>query len=375
MPAAGITCVDACDLGALETGGSILPPGDSVKDAEETVSTTVVFVDDDDIQIGDATPGNPRLAGFYVDNIIMPQGATCSTFTLAFMGKVGTVENTGTPTLLIKAQDSLTPALFIPQNANISGRPLKAQSVSWSPTAWTAGTVNAASTTPNLCTLVQPFLDDAGWVSPGTIVFRMAQDTGSTGTRTTQSLDFGGTITASYTYSVTGTPTLTLSNARVGLVDVVKNTHWLAAAGAGVTVGVPSCVRLTWELSVTVSDAASQVYTVQYATNGGAYGALTADPTQTVFLGPDLRYAAGEVTTNTFGGGTFTPGSFILAPALQSSQVAIAQNAKSVFSANVCLASGLAPGTFVDVRLASGGTGITGTIPRMVVGNALVFRQ
>jgi hypothetical protein len=349
-------------------------------DAEERVSTTTTVITETALELGDDLSLNPQLGLFYFRSLPVPANSTCNAATITFTA--GSSPNVGSPGLSIKVQNSLTPAAPDATSANISARTLGAASVAWSPASWTADTANAASTTPDLCTLLQPLFDTAGWDVGANLAVVISRT--SAGTRVVKPAGTANGLTSlhlEYAPAQVGSPVLTQTHFRMGLVDVLDNTRWLAREDTSIVVPSPSCVRVRMQVRAAAGDFGPQSYRPIYAKNGGSYGDLTTDANQELSIGADQRFGTGDATSTArlpLDGETYVPGTWMMnSVGIPIPTISLTDGARTEFSTTACVKPGISPGTYYEICMAQqNGTSVTCTAkPRLTVGGASAYMQ
>lgn len=361
---------------ACATEGAVCINSDS-DNAEETIASG-------DTRTGPLTIEleGPQLGGFRLINIPIPKNATIDTLTLAFTAAAN--PGSGTPSYTIKVQDSINAPTFVSgtANANISGRTLRAESVAWSPAAWTANTLDAASTTPDIKSLLQPLVEDAAWDPLNNSVAFVITNTVA-GIRTVKPIGQGGLIQLTYTYTPAGSSTLTQTNYWFGLIDFTEGISLKRGPNLPATVTAGSCTRVHIQVEGEGGGFGPQLFKPQYAIDDagldGPFVDLTTDNTQNLYLGIDREYENGEATANllSLDGDSFIPGSFISGPGVNFPTITFADDSRVEWVLSVCVKPGVALNTTFDLCMAQqDNTLVTCTArPRMTVGGASAYFQ
>ena len=135
-------------------------------DAEERASGDM-YISSSDIEL--TRDGGTQIIGLRFVDIDVPAGAVIENATIQF--QVDEVNTTDTQ-LTITAQASPSASAFADRDNNISSRSRSTASVDWSPPPWTVvGQRGADQRTPDLSSVVQSVVDQAGWTTGQSIVF------------------------------------------------------------------------------------------------------------------------------------------------------------------------------------------------------------
>ncbi|MDX1449010.1 MAG: hypothetical protein R3246_08075, partial [Acidimicrobiia bacterium] len=159
----------------------------------ETFETRVATGDDDveeldtgrisrnssDLELGENR--GAQIVGLRFTGVTIPAGATITDAWIQF-----TVDEheSGTSDLEIRAELATDPQPFERTTGNLSSRATTSASVAWQPPEWPdIGTAGPDQQTPNLATVVDEVVGQAGWTSGASLVFLIT----GTGTRTAES--------------------------------------------------------------------------------------------------------------------------------------------------------------------------------------------
>jgi hypothetical protein len=166
------------------------------------------FTTSSGLELGHDPTHGPQVVGLRFTGIDLPEGAQITSARLNFTARsaAGTT-GSGTPTVTIRAQESVTAPTFTrgtdnePGNFDITNRPLLDTEVEWAITqTWVAGTTYAS---PDLSALLQEVVDLGGWGPTSAVVFVIEGEAGSTAFRRAFSRDTDAaqavTLTIEYT--------------------------------------------------------------------------------------------------------------------------------------------------------------------------------
>ncbi|MFZ1984895.1 MAG: PilC/PilY family type IV pilus protein [Desulfatitalea sp.] len=146
-------------------------------DMEETMGGGDVWDGgENDLDMGEA------LVGIRFQNVLIPQGATITSASIAFVADANGVA-ASTLTIDAEASDN-SPAMNASINNNISGRTGTVAQVTWSPAAWTSGDPYS---TDDISAIVQEIVSRPGWQSNNAMLFRIS----GTGKREAESRETG----------------------------------------------------------------------------------------------------------------------------------------------------------------------------------------
>ncbi|MBN1671552.1 MAG: hypothetical protein JXR37_10990 [Kiritimatiellae bacterium] len=128
-------------------------------DAEENTDTGTVTLRSSDLELIRDTA--VQCVGVRFAQVGVPHGALITRAYVQFAVDEASSETTS---LRVRGEASDDAAAFLDNDKNVSGRPVTAASVDWSPPAWpTPGAAEAAQRTPDLAGVVQEIVDRDGW--------------------------------------------------------------------------------------------------------------------------------------------------------------------------------------------------------------------
>jgi PKD repeat protein len=133
-------------------------------DAEEFASGSM-YVGSGDLELVHDT--SDQTVGMRWVGLAIPKGATISSAWIQFAAKESQSEATS---LTFRGQAADAAPTFSSTTGNISTRPRTAASVSWPPTAWTAGAAGTSQRTPDLRAVIQEIVNRPGWASGNPLV-------------------------------------------------------------------------------------------------------------------------------------------------------------------------------------------------------------
>lgn len=134
----------------------------SADDAEENMSNNTVTTNNNDLELS-ADGATIQQVGMRWNSIAIPQGATITSAYIEFDPRSqGGVTGAGTPTITFKGQASDNAPTFTTGASNVSSRAKTSASASWSPGAWTAGTLYQTS---DISAVIQEIVNRPGWTS------------------------------------------------------------------------------------------------------------------------------------------------------------------------------------------------------------------
>jgi hypothetical protein len=223
-------------------------------DAEENLVTGNVTLSGQELEFAAQRNATPNAVAVRLTNLPVVQGDTCTASYLAVTAGNVADHSSGTPALEIEVETSVTAATFAATVNNLTGRTVSGSPVTWNPATWTQNTLNAASTTPDLCSLLQPLFDDGAWdPQNNAVVLLIRPASGSAGHRIAQSLEAGGTLylvveTEATTpetpiWTVTGSPNDAEENLLTGNVTLAGQSLELGQQ----VVGTPNAVFLRFQ--------------------------------------------------------------------------------------------------------------------------------
>ncbi|MDK3257090.1 hypothetical protein QOZ86_11335 [Blastococcus capsensis] len=228
-----------------------IPVGASTDDAEEKPSGSMALASGD-LNLGQDGSA-ARTVGMRFTGVTVPKGAI---ITNAYVQFRADESHSVATTLTFRAESVADAAAFTSTSGDITGRPLTSESVSWQPTAWTAGDRATAQRTPDLAAVLQPVVNGSGWASGNALALVV---TGS-GERTAESYD-GGAAKAPVLHIEYGS----------GSGDDTTNTAPTVDAGNDSSVTLPDAALLDG----TVSDATSTGTLTSTWTEASGPGAVT----------------------------------------------------------------------------------------------------
>ncbi len=156
-------------------------PAASKDDAEERADLSM-YTGSSDLELVFDTSN--QVVGIRWPGLAIPAGSTITAAWVQFTPKESQSELT---TLTIAGQAADSPLEFGTTAGNISLRPRTAETVGWSPAAWTAGAATLAQRTPDLTLVIQKIVSRAGWASGNALVLIIT----GTGHRTAYAFDGG----------------------------------------------------------------------------------------------------------------------------------------------------------------------------------------
>lgn len=165
-------------------------------DAEEVVSGInigTVFTSSDDLAFGNQN-GVGQWVGLRFRDLAIPQGATINS---AGIMQTKRPDKDDVGTLLIPIQGQLSPDTLefgtstTATTQPLTTRPLTVAQVLWNADPWVTGDPNvaAATTTPDLSSIVQEIVNQSGWASGNSIVFLFRNDPAESSERVAVSFD------------------------------------------------------------------------------------------------------------------------------------------------------------------------------------------
>lgn len=158
----------------------------SADDAEEAVATTVVTLNDADLQLGE-DGGLAQIVGLRFPNVTIPTGAVVVNSYIQFEAAAGSLGNSS---LVIFGEDADNATAFTATNGNLSGRTTTTATVAWTPLDWEAsGAAGPAERTPSVSLILQEIIGRGGWASGNAVVLLIS----GTGQRDAEAFDGGGT--------------------------------------------------------------------------------------------------------------------------------------------------------------------------------------
>jgi hypothetical protein len=166
------------------------------------------FTTSSGLELGYDPAHGPQVVGLRFTGIDLPEGAQITSARLNFTARsAGGTTGAGTPTVTIRAQDSIVAPTFAPGtveqagNFDITNRPLLDTEVEWTITqTWVAGTSYAS---PDLAVLLQEVVDLGAWGPTSAVVFVIEGDPASTAFRRAVSHDTEGTQAVTLTIEYT----------------------------------------------------------------------------------------------------------------------------------------------------------------------------
>lgn len=136
-------------------------------DAEEVA--TVVTVSSIDIELNKDGSSNDSIVGLLFDGFTIPSTALITDAYIEFTPDV--TRSATTASVTIKGQKGANPSVFTTGTSNISNRSNTTNTVSWTNIGtWTANTINANSTTPQIRDIIQEIINDPSYASGHNIV-------------------------------------------------------------------------------------------------------------------------------------------------------------------------------------------------------------
>lgn len=132
----------------------------STDDAEQ-YSTTNVYSDQslELVAVKKSNTNYKQEVGLRFNNIKIPKS---STITSAYLQFTANASESGAISLTINGQAADNPGTFTTNSNDISNRPLSTHSISWSPSAWTSGSIYNS---PDITSIVQELVNRSGWSS------------------------------------------------------------------------------------------------------------------------------------------------------------------------------------------------------------------
>jgi hypothetical protein len=156
----------------------------STDDAEESATGTMNLASANLQLVFNASN---QTVGMRFSALAIPQGAQITT---AYVQFAANLTESGATSLVVRGQAADNAAAFTGANLNASSRPRTADSVSWTPPAWTTvGQAGLNERTPELKTLVQEVVNRPGWASGNALALIIR----GTGVRTAYSFDGNAT--------------------------------------------------------------------------------------------------------------------------------------------------------------------------------------
>ncbi len=157
------------------TSAQVTVTVDNIPDTTATVESRILTSSDDAEQKANVAPvlnssdlelvtdGSAQTVGLRFTNINVPRGATITKAYVQF--SVDEAGSTAT-SLSLRGEAIDNAATFTTAVNNVSGRPLTAAAVGWTPPAWTVlGEAGAGQRTPDLTSIVSEITSRSGWVS------------------------------------------------------------------------------------------------------------------------------------------------------------------------------------------------------------------
>ena len=184
----------------------------SSDDAEETVSSTVMDINDATLDIP-REGAAPQLVGVRFNGLGIPQYALITSAQLQFQASGASLAAVN---VRIRQEAADNAATFTTTNGNISGRTLTTGFVDWAIAAWSNNEFGADTTSPDLSSLVQTVVNRPGWASGNSMAFVLSEN-GTTSLRQASAFDDAGTGFAS-----------TACGGTVGVSGRVIPGEWLA---------------------------------------------------------------------------------------------------------------------------------------------------
>jgi hypothetical protein len=179
----------------INTGGgsgsqsiTITVSSDDAKERTDTTSGTMNLTSS--LPFGNA--GSTYTIGVRFPGATIPAGAVITSATIQFTAHAASSVATS---LTVKGQKSTNAATFTTTGHDITSRPATTASVAWSPSAWADAERAAPEKTPELKTIVQEIVNQAGWASGSPLVFTIS----GTGDRSAEAMDNGAGKAATLT--------------------------------------------------------------------------------------------------------------------------------------------------------------------------------
>jgi hypothetical protein len=158
---------------------------DDAKERTDTTSGTMNLTST--LPFGNS--GSTYAIGVRFTGANIPVGATITNATIQF-----TAHSSGSAatTLTVKGHKNTNAPTFTSTGHDITARPVTTASVTWSPATWASDARGAAQKTPELKTIVQEIVNQAGWASGRPLVFIIS----GTGDRSAKAFDNGTALAA-----------------------------------------------------------------------------------------------------------------------------------------------------------------------------------
>jgi len=141
---------------------NIAQGSDDATERQDTNSVALTATDLDLVRT--STPTYATLTGLRFQNIAIPAGATIDS---AVLRLTANQSGSSSVNLTVRAEDSADPATYRANSGDISGRSYTT-GVTWSTGSWNSGTTYNS---PELKTVVQSLVDQAGWQSGNAMAF------------------------------------------------------------------------------------------------------------------------------------------------------------------------------------------------------------
>ncbi len=151
--------------------------------SEETVSDGSIYSGSSDLELCyDDYNGGQQVVGLHFSGISIPQGVTVSNSYIQFQADES---QSGTGfTITIEANDVDNASSLSGTDYDVSGRTSTTASVTWSPSAWTAGDETGDQKTPSLNSIIQELVNRAGWAGSNLVIMISANSGSNTDHRT-----------------------------------------------------------------------------------------------------------------------------------------------------------------------------------------------
>ena len=241
-------------------------------DAEESGSASM-YLNSTDLELVNGD-GSDQTIGIRFQNVAVPQGAV---ITSAYINFDTDETNSGATSLTIKGDVNVNAPAFSSSSGDISSRTTTSQYVEWnSIAAW--GTVGENHNTPDLSSVVQAIVGNAGWASGNAMAFII---TGS-GKRVAASYDHA-TLTPPalhIEYSLDPVPYISTDSAALGAScyygnDATAGTFTITNTGSA-SMSYTATDNVAWATlstgSGTLASGASETITVTYSTSALSVG-------------------------------------------------------------------------------------------------------
>jgi hypothetical protein len=202
----------AANVSAVTIIQPIVAGSDDAEESLEAANLGVVNIDSTDIELAVDGPPEPRQwVGLRFPNLSIPQGATINSASIQFT--VDTTDTEPDTDVMIFGELAPNSVTFAEVNNDISGRPRTSSSVLWNdiPVWTTVGAAGPDQRTPNLASIIQEIVNQAGWASGNALSLLIRPDpiTDSTGERTAGAFetDVAGSAPAVLTVDYVPEPT------------------------------------------------------------------------------------------------------------------------------------------------------------------------